>query len=440
MSPLTPQQVLALAPDDASAKAAQGLVKPSKWITLGAFEGGLWGECQGSGAKPYQVLVDANGLGAKCSCPSRKFPCKHGLALMLMFASGTGQFASDPPAWMTEWLAGRRERAEKQAVKREAAAEAPAPDPAQTARRQEARWDRMREGGAFLGLWMRDLVRQGFSDLPARPPTFWREVAARMVDAQATGLARRVEDMQGTVGSGRDWPARLLGAMGRTQLFLDALERRELLPEASQADLRVALGWALDRDSVVDPTVDDWVVAGVVFDQEGPLHERRVWLEGLASGRTALLLDFAHGGRKFEHAFTPGTQVRATLAWFPSAAPFRAVVQQPPESASPAPAGRFTGTMQSELETVSERLAANPWILRHPFRIGPGRLARDERGWHVSDSTGTRVPLQIRDEAAWLWLAGSRALPVEVFGEWNGVSLRPLTVCIDRSWVNLADL
>jgi hypothetical protein len=97
MSPLTPQQVLALAPDDASAKAAQGLVKPAKWVTLGAFEGGLWGECQGSGAKPYQVLVDANGLGAKCSCPSRKFPCKHGLALMLMFAGGTGRFASDPP-------------------------------------------------------------------------------------------------------------------------------------------------------------------------------------------------------------------------------------------------------------------------------------------------------------------------------------------------------
>jgi hypothetical protein len=103
-------------------------------------------------------------------------------------------------------------------------------------------------------------------------------------------------------------------------------------------------------------------------------------------------------------------------------------------------AGRFTGTMQSQLETISERLAANPWILRHPFRIGPGRLARDERGWHVSDSTGTRVPLQIRDEAAWLWLAGSRGLPVDVFGEWNGVNLRPLTVFFDHMWVNLADL
>ncbi len=209
---------------------------------------------------------------------------------------------------------------------------------------------------------------------------------------------------------------------------------------AGQADLRVALGWAIDRDSVVDPTSDDWIVTGVVFDQEGPLHERRVWLEGIGTGRTALLLDFAHGGRKFEPAFTPGTQVRATLAWFPSAAPLRAVVQQSPESAGSAPSGRLTGTMRSQLDSVSERLAANPWILRHPFCIGPGRLARDERGWSVADSTGARVPLQIRDDAAWRWLAGSRGLPAEVFGEWNGVNLRPLTLAADRMWVNLADL
>lgn len=439
MSPLTPQQVLALAPDDASAKAAQGLVKPGKWVTLGAFEGGLWGECQGSGSKPYQVMVDANGLGAKCSCPSRKFPCKHGLALMLMFAGGTGGFASDPPAWMTEWLAGRRERAEKQAAKREATADASAPDPAQTAQRQEARWDRLREGAAFLGLWMRDLLRQGLSDLPSRPPTFWREVASRMVDAQAPGLARRIEDMQAAVGSGPDWPVQLLERMGRTQLLLDALERRETLHESHQADLRVALGWALEREAVVDPTSDDWFVAGLVFDQDGPLHERRVWLESTRTGRIALLLDFAHGGRRFDPVFTPGTQVSATLAWYPSAAPLRAVLQQPPTRSEPAPTGRFTGTARSQLESVAQRLAVHPWIQRHPFRIGPVRLARDERGWSLADADGARVPLRLREETAWYWLAGSRGQPMEVFGEWNGTSLRPLTAGIDHSWLNLAE-
>src|SRR5689334_9069774 len=159
MSPLTVAQVLALSPDDASSKAARGLVKPAKWVTFGAAEQGLWGECQGSGAKPYQVMVDANGSGSKCSCPSRKFPCKHGLALMLMHAEGTGGFAKDPPPWLIEWIESRRERAEKQVAKKEAAADAPPPDPAKAAKRQEVRLDKMRAGAAYLELWMRDLVR-----------------------------------------------------------------------------------------------------------------------------------------------------------------------------------------------------------------------------------------------------------------------------------------
>ena len=70
--------------DTASAKAAKGLVVPAKWPTLGASEAALWGECQGSGSKPYQVQIDPSEPAFRCTCPSRKFPCKHGLALMLL--------------------------------------------------------------------------------------------------------------------------------------------------------------------------------------------------------------------------------------------------------------------------------------------------------------------------------------------------------------------
>jgi hypothetical protein len=45
----TTEQILALAPDSASAKAGQGLASPRKWQTLGADEQTAWGLCQGSG-------------------------------------------------------------------------------------------------------------------------------------------------------------------------------------------------------------------------------------------------------------------------------------------------------------------------------------------------------------------------------------------------------
>ncbi len=81
---LNADQVVALAPDAASVKAGRDLVKPAKWPTLGQSADLLWGECQGSGGKPYQVSVDLDGLAFKCTCPSRKFPCKHGLGLLLL--------------------------------------------------------------------------------------------------------------------------------------------------------------------------------------------------------------------------------------------------------------------------------------------------------------------------------------------------------------------
>jgi hypothetical protein len=82
---LSADELLRLAPDTASVKAAKGLVIPTKWPRLGYDEAAIWGECQGSGSKPYQTQIDLSEPAFRCSCPSRKFPCKHGLALGLLY-------------------------------------------------------------------------------------------------------------------------------------------------------------------------------------------------------------------------------------------------------------------------------------------------------------------------------------------------------------------
>lgn len=122
---LSAESVLALAPDVASAKAANGLLKPGGWPTL-ANAAAVWGECQGSGSKPYQTQVDLSGPTFKCSCPSRKFPCKHGLVLLLLKAKDPSLFKADtPPAWVTEWRhapSGLRKKTTSSAKKPRAAA------------------------------------------------------------------------------------------------------------------------------------------------------------------------------------------------------------------------------------------------------------------------------------------------------------------------------
>lgn len=92
-----------LATDQASLKAAAGLAKPGKWSGTGMSPDGalVWGECAGSGANPYRVMADLRDLGSKCTCPSRKFPCKHVLALLWLNAESVVPFPpGETPVWV----------------------------------------------------------------------------------------------------------------------------------------------------------------------------------------------------------------------------------------------------------------------------------------------------------------------------------------------------
>ncbi|HJO64154.1 MAG TPA: SWIM zinc finger family protein, partial [Sphingomonas sanguinis] len=100
-----------LAADQSSLKAAAGLAKPGKWSGLGTSHDGalIWGECAGSGANPYRVAADLRDMGSKCTCPSRKFPCKHALALLWLQAEAILPFpAAETPEWVIDWLGRRR--------------------------------------------------------------------------------------------------------------------------------------------------------------------------------------------------------------------------------------------------------------------------------------------------------------------------------------------
>ena len=56
-----------------------------KKLCKSADETLIFGECYGSGSKPYSASADFSGDSPvfRCSCPSRQIPCKHCLAIML---------------------------------------------------------------------------------------------------------------------------------------------------------------------------------------------------------------------------------------------------------------------------------------------------------------------------------------------------------------------
>ena len=201
----TTQQVVALAPDAKSVSAARALTSLRTWSDLGCTDSLVWGKCQGRGSTPYQVTVDLTEPAFKCTCPSRKFPCKHGVALLLIWVEHGDAVAEAAAAadFAGEWADQRGQRAPTRAGR---AARDPAEiaDPGAQAKRRAEREATMTAGLDELERWLGDLVRQGLAGARRQPYAYWDTMAARLVDAQLPGLADRVR-----VGRRRRRPRRL---------------------------------------------------------------------------------------------------------------------------------------------------------------------------------------------------------------------------------------
>ncbi len=431
---LTLDAVLALAPDAASAKAAQGLLSPAGWPQLGASAAALWGACQGSGSKPYQTQVDLAGPAFRCSCPSRKFPCKHGLALLMLRVQNAALFKDEAePAWVSEWLATRSEKAQKKEERQAAAADKPATpaDPAAAAAREAQRWQRIEGAAGELQRWLADQIGRGLGALNAELLQGWATMAARLVDAQAPGLAQRVRDAAGSALA-RD-TERTLHRLGLLQLACEALQRRNSLSADLQAELRTVAGWPHDKAEVLAagaPLTDRWTVLGSATEQrDDKLTERRVWLQGAGSGRRAWLLDHAFGGRGFEQAWLTGSSVQATLVAFPGTAGLR-VLCASTEAALGPPAWPAT-TLAAEWQQLALRCAASPWVGLHPLLL-PDAVAAQLAGQTLAVCEGRTLRLQLGDTDTWALLAATGGQPVTLMGEWDGVALRPLTAWLPQ--------
>ncbi|MCY1704310.1 SWIM zinc finger family protein [Deinococcus sp. SL84] len=419
---LTPEAVAALAPDAASLKAGQKLATPTKWPTLALDEGVLWGEAQGSGQQPYLVGVDLRtaDIASKCSCPSRKFPCKHALGLLLLHAQGASEWQTrPPPETLTKWLSGRTARTEKPKAAAKAA------DPTQQAKTWAKREKKMSAGLEALELWLSDLVREGLLAARQRSYSDWDGQAARLVDAQLPGAARLVRQIPGLLHEERG--EALTAHLGRLYLLIQAWKNRESLGSGERADLLTALELPLDKSALTPSLQSKWLCVGSTTEEEGRLTVRRTWLLGEETGEVALLLDFASRAAAMNSGFLPLHRQSGALAYAPSAYHQRAVLETTEEAAVPTPLSARHAHSLGELTTLwAGALAANPWLERVGVLLGPVYLTAEQ----VCGYDGTAIPLAEGVGSSYLWYLWGQANtePAYTFGEWDGQSFFPLSL------------
>lgn len=423
MSRWSPEQVRKAAPDESSLKAARKLALAGPWSETGATENLLFGKCQGSGKKPYQVSIDLVAPAYRCSCPSRKFPCKHALALLMLWADGNDiADVSDASEFAQQWA---NERADRSAQKAAKAATKKDVDPVAREKRRQARLTTMDDGVADFSTWLHDVMRSGIAATRSHPTSFFDTAAARLVDAQCPALATEVRDLPTVLYSGDKWASRTAETLGRWWTIVNAWQRRDTLSEHEVADVRAALGWAWPTDEIREreQVNDEWVVLGVYRHDDGRLAEQRTWLQGSRGGTTVLVLAFATAGQPLPVPQATGARLSATVAMYPGSAPARALFIDEPSALDghDFPVGV---TMDEALTQIAEHRAIHPLALRTPLVLRDVRLTTS----HVIDDQGAALPLIA---PSWDALAVSGGHPVTVFGEWSRSGFTPLTVVAD---------
>ena len=429
----TADQVLALAPDSASRTAGRRLGTAGPWSETGSsVEGTVWGLCKGSGTTAYRTVVDladASAPAFRCSCPSRKAPCKHALGLLLLWSAGDRAVPrGKAPEWAEQWSAERRTRTERRRSPDDAGARTGAADPEAARRRAERRAERVTAGAAELEQRLTDLLRGGLASAERSGHGLWEETAARMVDAQAPGLASRVRELGALPGTGPGWPVRLLEECALLHLLGRGWLRRELLPEGLAATVRSRVGLPAPADG--PPVRDRWLVLAQYDTTDGRLTTRRVWLYGTDSGRTALLLSYGAAGRAPELALPVGLALDAELSGYPGAGQPRAALGERFSPPAPTPVRPAGTTTARALAGYGEALRDDPWLDSVPVTLGRVIPAPDGDGWQLADADqDTALPLTPAARSRpglWRLVALSGGVPVRVFGECGHQGFTPL--------------
>src|ERR1019366_1491264 len=221
----------------------------------------------------------------------------------------------DPPPWAASWFAAGagRTRANK--------GEDLKIDPMAALRRAAQRESKVGAGLAELDRWLCDQVRQGLAGSQQAGYRHWDDIAARMVDAQAPGLAERLRGLAMVPHSGAGWDGRLLEEYALLRLLILAYGEQADLTPPLRDTVRSRIGFTVRQADVLasgEHVRDRWqVLARRDLDQDR-LRSRRTWLRGRTSGRYALVLSFAVAGQSLDDSLTVGTKADADLVFYPA--------------------------------------------------------------------------------------------------------------------------
>ena len=303
---------------------------------------------------------------------------------------------------------------------------------------------RMQEGLQDLEVWMADILRQGLVSLEKDAYSICEAIAKRMQDAQLKGMANRLRELPLMIGYQENWIEQTLAVFGEMYLFAQAFKRLDKLPEDFQTQLKMIGGINVKKEELDlnNAVKDNWLILGKMEGTD-PVNDRltfrRVWLWGSNTGRPALLLDFAFGGAGFQNHFAKGMSFEGEVVYYPGTLPIRCEVvnQKPSDTFITSFDGNYS--LSKLMDKYAMAISKNPWLLDYPCLIsGVTPIMEDDKLFLV-DEDNIQIPVQNTKLIGWKLLAISGGKPIEIFGEWTGDILVPLSACFEGRFIELSD-
>jgi hypothetical protein len=120
----------------------------------------------------------------------------------------------------------------------------------------------------------------------------------------------------------------------------------------------------------------------------------------------------------------PGTNIDASLCFYPGVRPLRALVAQRHGEPGPLPPPEGV-SIDAALWEYAAAVADEPWLDRWPMLLG-GVTPVERGGWLLVDPTGAALPLALDPDATWRLVAACGGAPATIAGEWSASGLRPI--------------
>ena len=203
MKHLTEQQIAAMAPNASAVANAKKIVKSGGFTHLArsADDTFYMGDCRGSGSSVYSVSVDFIDEAApvcRCSCPSRQFPCKHGLALMFKLLEDEPWETCEIPQTILDKRARKEAREEKKEEKGRTDGEAKkstkASKPASLAARTK-KLKKQLDGLAMAESMVNELLDAGLATLKGSSLKTYQDLAKQLGDYYLPGPERLIRTL-----------------------------------------------------------------------------------------------------------------------------------------------------------------------------------------------------------------------------------------------------